>query len=201
MVYIRVLPGAPPPFSMSPSEQPQVGFAHIEGGYVGRGNSGTVWNCSFAPSLSSSDSSPGLFRAVAKLATTTGGYSWDRVQQFTVNEAQTYCALPEWMSADMDAYAIVPPLARPQKACAIVPKFYGLYVRADDIRASLERHVKTAANTDIVDQDDESAMKWTFSKLRQPLMLMEHCGAPINPYRLTAEDKYVQDATRALGRC
>ncbi|KZW03157.1 hypothetical protein EXIGLDRAFT_725626 [Exidia glandulosa HHB12029] len=135
-----------------------------------------------------------LYKVAAKVATTTGGYGWSRVEQFMINEAQTYCALPEWTLEDMYAYGIVPPLAKPQKLCAIVPKFYGLYVRADDIRRSLERQVDKRAKQDNESameclerlcarkaEDEDAALQWTFSRLRQPIMIMEDCGKPICP--------------------
>ncbi|EJD38151.1 hypothetical protein AURDEDRAFT_129027 [Auricularia subglabra TFB-10046 SS5] len=142
MMYVRVLP-PPRPFDEGEIDaQPKLGFACIDGdGPIGRGNSGAAWKCVFAPDVSTDGQA--CFKAVAKVENVSPGglYRKDRVKQFMRDEAQTYTAFPDWMSDDHTGYAVVPKIDTPQPVSAIVPKFYGLYARADG-RCSLERQLQ-----------------------------------------------------------
>ncbi|KDQ12635.1 hypothetical protein BOTBODRAFT_34350 [Botryobasidium botryosum FD-172 SS1] len=93
-----------------------------------------------------------------------------------------YSLFPEHLSQDWAGYVQVPPLHLPVPLGAVVPKFYGLYT-PEPAEPKL-------------DADSDEAE----TKPQKPIliMLMEECGKPIDPDKLTPFEKFVPQLPRKL---
>lgn len=76
------------------------------------------------------------------------------------NEAKIFGSFPRHFSEEWCGYNMVPPLSWPVPVGPIVPKFYGYYLPTGEDRNILS-----------------------------PILLMEECGTPVEPYQLTPEQK------------
>ncbi|KAF9219164.1 hypothetical protein BS17DRAFT_789925 [Gyrodon lividus] len=76
-------------------------------------------------------------------------------------EAENYQNFPEHLFQHWNGYNIVPPIHDPVPVHAVVPQFYGYYIPA---RRS----------------------PWSYFS---PILLLEHCGTPIDPDTLCADDQ------------
>jgi hypothetical protein len=118
--------------------------------------------------LTTSDGS-GFVRVAAKTAFQDPGRT-DARQMFE-NEAHVHAAMPRHLQDDYTGFVKTPPIREQVPVQAVVPKFYGYYV-------PIEEEAKT-------DADAEPA------KTRSGLILLEHCGVPIEPSRLNGDDMSV----------
>ncbi|KAJ7470260.1 hypothetical protein FB451DRAFT_1176331 [Mycena latifolia] len=78
-------------------------------------------------------------------------------------EAKVYQALPAHLSEHWSGYNLVRPSRAPVPVGAVVPQFYGYYVPAPESTAG--------------------------SGYLSPIMLLENCGAPLDPEVLSADEK------------
>ena len=76
------------------------------------------------------------------------------------NEAKIFSSFPRHFSEEWCGYNMVSPLSWPVPVGPVVPKFYGYYMPTGEKRDTLS-----------------------------PILLMEECGTPVNPRRLTPEQK------------
>lgn len=88
------------------------------------------------------------------------------------NEAENYQAFPKDFFEHYNGYNIVMPLPFPTPVGALVPQFYGYYV---------------------LDEDDPSnqkgATRLSHFQYLSPILLIEECGKPIVPHKLTLDDR------------
>ncbi|KAL0576599.1 hypothetical protein V5O48_005392 [Marasmius crinis-equi] len=85
-------------------------------------------------------------------------------------EGVNYQKFPQSFSEHWGGYTIVHPIPDPVPCGALVPAFYGYYVRDEKANAQ--------------DGDGEEAKEY-FS----PLLLLEDCGVPINPNEMSQDDR------------
>ncbi|KIJ15027.1 hypothetical protein PAXINDRAFT_12288 [Paxillus involutus ATCC 200175] len=76
-------------------------------------------------------------------------------------EAQNYLKFPAHFFQHWNGYNVVPPLHDPTPVGAVVPQFFGYYVP------------RTQSKT----------------QYRSPILLIEHCGKPVNARKLSIDDK------------
>ncbi|KAF8835880.1 hypothetical protein BDN67DRAFT_974824 [Paxillus ammoniavirescens] len=76
-------------------------------------------------------------------------------------EAQNYLKFPAHLFQHWNGYNVVPPLHDPTPVGAVVPQFFGYYVP------------RTKSKT----------------RYRSPILLIEHCGKPVNARKLSIDDK------------
>ena len=76
------------------------------------------------------------------------------------NEAKIFNSFPRHLSEEWCGYNMVSPLSWPVPVGPVVPKFYGYYLPTGEKRDTLS-----------------------------PILLMEECGIPVNPRKLTPEQK------------
>jgi hypothetical protein len=76
------------------------------------------------------------------------------------DEAEIFDSFPKYLSEEWCGYNIVPPLLSPVPVGPVVPKFYGYYMPAGEENEELS-----------------------------PILLMEECGTPVNPRKLTREQR------------
>jgi hypothetical protein len=76
------------------------------------------------------------------------------------NEARVFSSFPKHLSEEWCGYNVIPPLSWPVPVGAVVPKFYGYYVPTGEKKDALS-----------------------------PILLMEECGSPVNPPKLTPEQR------------
>ncbi|KAI0695990.1 hypothetical protein BC835DRAFT_1344032 [Cytidiella melzeri] len=86
----------------------------------------------------------------------------DRKREMLKNEGEIYNKLPKHMSENWCGYNLVAPIPHPVPVGPIVPKFYGYYVPFEDS-----------------EEDGDPS----------PVLLLEECGEPIKPHRLTVDQK------------
>jgi hypothetical protein len=87
------------------------------------------------------------------------------------NEALVHAAMPRHLQDDYTGFVKTPPIREQVPVQAVVPKFYGYYVPVEE-EAKTDPGVGSA-NT------------------RSGIILLEHCGVPIEPDRLNGDDMYV----------
>ncbi|KAJ7618438.1 hypothetical protein FB45DRAFT_755663 [Roridomyces roridus] len=122
---------------------------------VGCGHHSNVYHASF---LIPPSNSP--VRVVAKVAVPRL-----EAREFLHHEAAIYTEFPEYLTQDFTGYALVPGLKYPVPVGAVVPKFYGYYLPAEDGYT-----VGTIARP-------------------SPILLLEDCGSPVDPQTLSHDDK------------
>lgn len=76
------------------------------------------------------------------------------------NEAKIFGSFPRHLSEEWCGYNIISPLSWPVPVGPVVPKFYGYYLPTGENRDKLS-----------------------------PILLMEECGTPVNPNRLTLDQR------------
>ncbi|KAH7915867.1 hypothetical protein BJ138DRAFT_996940, partial [Hygrophoropsis aurantiaca] len=84
-------------------------------------------------------------------------------------EAENYQKFPPHFFENWNGYNVVPPLHDPVPVGAIVPQFYGYYLPEKPV---VKEHNRP---------NDLSYLS--------PILLLEHCGTPIEPDRLSQDDK------------
>ncbi|KAH7885016.1 hypothetical protein F5I97DRAFT_1811584, partial [Phlebopus sp. FC_14] len=80
--------------------------------------------------------------------------------QHLAREASNYVKFPAHFFQHWNGYNVVPPLHNPTPVGAVVPQFYGYYVP-----------------------------ETTPSEYRSPILLIEHCGEPVEPKKLCEDDR------------
>ncbi|KAI0090884.1 hypothetical protein BDY19DRAFT_938114 [Irpex rosettiformis] len=86
-------------------------------------------------------------------------------QEMLRHEAMIYNKMPKHMSEDWCGYNFVAPVVQPVPVGPVVPKFYGFYEPVED---------------------DE---RYPYKRECSPILLMEECGRPIVPKRLSADER------------
>lgn len=84
------------------------------------------------------------------------------------NEGAMYSKFPRHLMEDWCGYNFVPPIKHPVPVGPVVPKFYGYYLPEG-------LSIDDALNCD----------------LPSPILLMEDCGKPVEPEKLTLDQQYV----------
>ncbi|KIK82200.1 hypothetical protein PAXRUDRAFT_725815 [Paxillus rubicundulus Ve08.2h10] len=97
-------------------------------------------------------------------------------------EAENYQSFPEHFFQYWSGYNFVPPIRDPVPVHALVPQFFGYYTPV------LEHENKEAS---MDEEKEESDQKPNLS----PILLLEHCGNPINPDTFSMDD---QEECRSL---
>jgi len=82
-------------------------------------------------------------------------------------EAENYQQFPKNFFEYWSGYNILPPIHDPTPVGPLVPQFYGYYV------------VKK----------EDSKQNTSTNRMLSPILLLEHCGNPINPKQLSIDDK------------
>ena len=81
-------------------------------------------------------------------------------RSFLHSEAKIFSSFPNHLSEEWCGYNVVSPLSWPVPVGPVVPKFYGYYMPVGEKKGSLS-----------------------------PILLMEECGTPVDPRKLTPEQK------------
>ncbi|KAF9522841.1 hypothetical protein CPB83DRAFT_776443 [Crepidotus variabilis] len=120
--------------------------------------------------------------------------------QHLVNEANNYQAFPKHFFQHWSGFNVINPIHDPTPVGPLVPQFYGYYVpeereekeakhQAEDRNDSMDDDAEEGENDaddekDNADDEDDDPKPYL-----SPLLLMEHCGKPINTLRLSIDDK------------
>lgn len=126
-------------------------------------------------------------------------------------EAENYQKFPKHFFEHTNGYNIVPPLHDPTPLGAVVPQFYGYYVPDPVEQAAMsvekantgdDKRKETLDDWDSdsvdhnlgSDTDSESQGKRKEegkAGYLSPILLLEHCGEPLVPEKISVDDKYV----------
>lgn len=101
---------------------------------------------------------------------------------FLQNEGEVYASFPKDAQEEYCGYNIIPPCRYPVPVGAVVPKFFGYYVPAvgaDKLRDKVDRHAGC-------DERSPCRVSWM-----SPILLMEECGEPVKPAKLTPDQRCV----------
>lgn len=93
-------------------------------------------------------------------------------------EAANYQEFPDHFFQHWNGYNLIKPICSPVPLHALVPQFYGYYVPVEEVALSDK-------NTMNVDKEKATTRKPYLS----PILLLEHCGQPINPSTLSEDDR------------
>ncbi|KAF9233305.1 hypothetical protein BU15DRAFT_54068, partial [Melanogaster broomeanus] len=115
-------------------------------------------------------------------------------------EAQNYQKFPEHFFQNYNGYNIVPPIHDPVPVHALVPQFYGYYTPSPGSEVPTE--LRDDSDDDDDDggagdgdgdgddhTDDDDKVVATERLYLSPILLLEHCGSPIEPDDLSIDDQ------------
>ncbi|KAK0190009.1 hypothetical protein F5146DRAFT_932026 [Armillaria mellea] len=94
------------------------------------------------------------------------------------NEGRIYDAFPGHLQESYCGYNLVDPMVHPVPVGACVPKFFGYYVPVQEGKEAARRR-KTL-------QRIKERCRWG---VRSPILLLEECGAPIEPEQLSEDER------------
>ncbi|KAI0090881.1 hypothetical protein BDY19DRAFT_938093 [Irpex rosettiformis] len=130
---------------------------------LGVGNHSLVYRSPLAlPPPLSAQSRNGNVVVTAKLAM----YNQED-RQMLRHEAMIYDKMPKHMSEDWCGYNLIAPILQPVPVGPVVPKFFGLYEPVGDDK------------------------RYPYKRQWSPILLMEECGKPVNPKRLSVDERSV----------
>ncbi|KAI0320272.1 hypothetical protein OF83DRAFT_1169479 [Amylostereum chailletii] len=95
------------------------------------------------------------------------------------NEGDIYARFPKHLQEEWTGLNLVPPIKMPVPVCPVVPKFFGYYkpVVDDTILEGAEESLK------------DKITVWVEGLT--PILLLEHCGTPIEPSKFSMYEKYL----------
>ncbi|KAL1723131.1 hypothetical protein EV715DRAFT_191272, partial [Schizophyllum commune] len=97
------------------------------------------------------------------------------------HEAANYQQFPDWFFQHWSGYNVVKPLLDPTPCGALVPNFYGYYVPESPEAPSVPGYSSTAEDPKLPYSPEPAYLS--------PILLLEHCGVPIEPEKLSIDDK------------
>ena len=115
----------------------------------------------------------GAVAVAAKLA-----YPRREARSLLENEGSVYNAFPRHLQEEWCGYNLVPPIKYPVPVGAVVPKFFGYYKPVFDPN---DLHV-----SDEIKEEVRHCIEGL-----SPILLMEHCGQPIDSSAFSYDDKSV----------
>ncbi|KAF8309691.1 uncharacterized protein EI90DRAFT_1466416 [Cantharellus anzutake] len=105
-----------------------------------------------------------------------------KARQLLENEAGIYASFPDAMSEGGNGYVLfTPKFKSPVPSGPVVPKFYGYYKPVYDPEYYAEEEKD-------LDQVLKECMK-AFIEGLSPILLMEHCGSQISPWRMSNDNR------------
>ena len=171
IVYERVFPESPrdgaPSDAFQPAPPERVAHLHLaHQNRMGVGNHSLVHRATLTlPTPLSAHSRNGRVTIAVKTA-----FSRASARKLLVNEAKMYNLFPEHLSQDWCGYNLVKPIRHPVPVGPVVPKFFGYYMPVGAYSGLHYAH--------------------DVSKGTSPILLLEECGNPIVPEKLSADDRY-----------
>ncbi|KAI0343570.1 hypothetical protein BDW22DRAFT_1356027 [Trametopsis cervina] len=128
---------------------------------LGQGNHSIVYKSALQlPAPLTARTPNGRVRVAAKVAF---GYGFSkRDKEMLENEARVYDGAPKHLSEEYCGFNCIPPIVHPVPVGAVMPKFFGFYEP----------------------WEQAGRKEWT-----SPILLLEECGEPIEPQRLTLDQK------------
>ncbi|KAE9402427.1 hypothetical protein BT96DRAFT_554781 [Gymnopus androsaceus JB14] len=117
-------------------------------------------------------------RVLAKLSRTGGRH--------LSQEASIYERLPESMSEHWTGFNVVPPLENPTPLGAIIPNYYGYYVRVREDGSFEDENDCVQAqdkDEDAMDVDDPEAKQVPHEEFFSSILLTENCGGRIDLFQ------------------
>ncbi|KIJ61098.1 hypothetical protein HYDPIDRAFT_31609 [Hydnomerulius pinastri MD-312] len=102
-------------------------------------------------------------------------------------EAENYQNFPEHFFEHWNGYNLIPPIHDPVPVNALVPQFYGYYKPVKEkAKPKHKSKGEGEGEGDGEDEDDKPAPPPYLS----PILLLEHCGTPIDPDSLSIDDQH-----------
>ncbi|KAI6012992.1 hypothetical protein EDC04DRAFT_2760391 [Pisolithus marmoratus] len=123
-----------------------------------------------------------VFQVAAKLST--------QHDRHLAREAWNYQEFPEHFFKHWNGYNLVRPIHNPVPLYALVPQFYGYYVPVEEVTSSTP---DTSPGENAMDADktpsEHASEKSQPPPYLSPILLLEHCGKPIDPSTLSEDER------------
>ncbi|KAI6007492.1 hypothetical protein EDC04DRAFT_2582786 [Pisolithus marmoratus] len=105
-------------------------------------------------------------------------------------EAGNYQEFPEHFFKHWNGYNLIRPIHNPVPLHALVPQFYGYYVPVDEVALSMPEPLSGENGVKINKASGETANeKGRPPPYLSPILLLEHCGKPVDPSTLSEDDR------------
>jgi hypothetical protein len=109
-------------------------------------------------------------------------------------EAENYQNFPEHFFQHWSGYNLVPPIRNPVPVHALVPQFFGYYtpVLEHENQEKVKDEEKGDEDEEDTDEEEEASVQKPYLS---PILLLEHCGNPIDPDTVSDDE---QEECRSL---